>query len=114
MKKSKVLIIFIFFILILILLQSSISAFNVGDLSGDTTQTGEIQSTGNKVIQIISTIGSVISVIVIIVLGIKYMIGSVEEKASYKKTMIPYLIGAIFVFTASTIASVIYGVAINI
>ena len=114
MKKSKVLIIFIFFVLILILLQSSISAFNVGDLSGNTTQTSEIQSTGNKVIQIISTIGSVISVIVIIVLGIKYMIGSVEEKASYKKTMIPYLIGSIFVFTASTIASVIYGVAINI
>ena len=89
-------------------------AFKLIDITGDTTGTTEITTIGNKVIQIISTIGSILSVIVIIVLGIKYMMGSVEEKASYKKTMLPFLIGAIFIFAASTIASLIYNVAINI
>jgi len=42
------------------------------------------------------------------VLGIKYMMGSAEEKAEYKKTMIPYIIGAILLFAATTIANAIY------
>ena len=36
------------------------------------------------------------------------MMGSAEEKAEYKKTMIPYLVGAILVFAASTIANFVY------
>ena len=44
----------------------------------------------------------------IMLIGIKYMLGSVEEKAEYKKTMIPYIIGCIFIFSISTIVSVIY------
>ena len=36
------------------------------------------------------------------------MVGSAEEKAEYKKTMIPYLVGAICIFAASTIANVVY------
>ena len=66
---------------------------------------------GQSLISIISTIGSIASVIVLIILGIKYMMGSAEEKAEYKKTLLPYVIGAILVFAASTIASVIFGVA---
>ena len=52
-----------------------------------------------------------VSVIVLLVLGIKYMIGSAEEKAEYKKTMIPYLVGAVLVFGASAIAQVVYSIA---
>ena len=51
---------------------------------------------------------------VLVVLGIKYMIGSAEEKAEYKKTMIPYIIGAILVFAASAIASIVMGISKNI
>ena len=50
------------------------------------------------------------SVIVLIVLGIKYMMGSVEEKAEYKKSLMPYMIGCIFVFMATVIATVIYDI----
>ena len=48
------------------------------------------------------------------ILGIKYMIGSVEEKAEYKKTMMPYIIGTTILFAASTIVSIIYNVAIKL
>ena len=39
------------------------------------------------------------------------MIGSVEEKAEYKKTMIYYIIGAIMVFAISNISAMIYNFA---
>ena len=42
------------------------------------------------------------------------MMGSAEEKAEYKKTLLPYVIGAVLVFAAAAIASMIYGVANNI
>lgn len=66
-------------------------------------------STGiNNIIQIISYVGSGIAVIVLIVLGIKYMMGSAEEKAEYKKTLLPYILGAVLVFAASSIAGIIF------
>lgn len=49
----------------------------------------------------IGVLGIIVSVIALILIGIKFMIGSVEEKADYKKSMIPYLIG-VFVFFATT------------
>ena len=56
---------------------------------------------------IVAIVGSGIAVIALIVLGIKYMMGSVEEKAEYKKTMMPYVIGALMVFGASAIVGFI-------
>ena len=61
-----------------------------------------------KVLGYVKIIGTVISVGVLMVLGIKYMIGSVEERASYKKTFIPYLIGAAILFTGTLLPDIIY------
>ena len=65
---------------------------------------------GNKIIVLVQAIGSIVSVISLILIGIKYMLGSAEEKAEYKSTMIPYLIGSILVFCASNIIAAIYKV----
>lgn len=114
MEIKKVLAILIIFILVILLVGNTVQAFSVNDLTGTESDAQEIKTVGNKVIQVISVVGSILSVIVIIVLGIKYMVGSVEEKAEYKRTMIPFLIGAIFIFAASSIAGIIYQVAIKI
>ena len=45
------------------------------------------------------------------VLGVRYMMGSAEEKAEYKKVMIPYLIGAVLLFAAVNLAGWIAGFA---
>ena len=58
--------------------------------------------------KIVATKNDAISIIAMIALGIKYMMGSVEEKAEYKKTLLPYFIGAAFVFGATAIPQVIY------
>ena len=59
----------------------------------------------------ISTIGTIISVISLSLIGIKFMLGSVEEKASYKQTLMPWLIGAVMVFAITTIPTILYNVA---
>lgn len=56
---------------------------------------------GNIIIGAIRVVGVVVLVATLMIIGIKYMTGSVSEKAEYKKTMIPYLVGA-FVFLALT------------
>ena len=88
---------------------ASSSGVNPNSFTGDPNyNTSSIQGLGNKVIQIVSVVGSIASVIVLVVLGIKYMMGSAEEKAEYKKTLLPYLVGAALVFAASSIAGIVF------
>ncbi len=81
------------------------------------TQSGaqeQVVDMGNQLIGIITTVGVVVAVIILLVLGIKYMMGSASEKAEYKKTMIPYLVGAILIFGASAITQVVVSIASGI
>ena len=64
----------------------------------------------NVIIGVIKTIGIIMSVLILVVLGIKYMFGSLEEKAEYKKTMIPYFIGAIMIFAIPQLVQIIYNI----
>ena len=78
----------------------------------------EAQKLSEKVsviVTIITNVGVVVSVVVLGVIGIKYMFVSVEEKAEYKKDMIPYLIGAILLFGISSILRILerFGQSIN-
>ena len=62
----------------------------------------------------ITSVGAVISVAVLIIIGIKSMVGSVEKKAEYKKNLIPYVVGAALLFGASVISQMIYKLAISL
>lgn len=78
------------------------------------TNTTQIQKVGGNIVDIITTIGIIVAVIVLLILGIKYMMGSASEKAEYKKTMIPYLVGAVLIFGACAIAKAIVSVSASI
>ena len=80
--------------------------YKPGDLTEDDYKTAF--EMGGTIVNVLSTVGTVIAVAGIMILGIKYMMGSAEEKAEYKKTMIPYIIGAVLLFAATTIANAIY------
>lgn len=45
-------------------------------------------------------IGTAVAVIYATILGIKYMIGSMEEKAEIKESLVPFIIGCIVLFGA--------------
>lgn len=79
--------------------------------TGESTsiETGEISGFMNSAINVVSMVGSAVAIIALIILGVKYMMGSAEEKAEYKKTLLPYAFGAIMVFGASVLTGFIYG-----
>ncbi len=86
----------------------------ISSLSGDKTSSvsaaGDMTNLAGKIIGVIQILGIIIAVVVLLVLGIKYMVGSAEEKAEYKKTMMPYVVGALLIFAASTIVNILYNV----
>ena len=122
MKMKKISKIIVMILIAFMLVANIVPVFAASSAADPSRYTGEgsnadttkIDSLGQDIVKIVSTIGSVVSVIVLIVLGIKYMMGSAEEKAEYKKTLLPYIIGAALVFAASTIASVVFNFANSI
>lgn len=120
MKKSKVILsILIIFIVLLFIMQKSISAswfveeFENSINAGKKTEK-EIGAVGGNIVGIIQVVGTMVAVGMLGILGIKYALGSSEQKAEYKKSMIPYLVGAILIFGFSNITQVIYEWAKNI
>ena len=83
-------------------------------MDGDGADSEELKEKTENVLGIVQAIGTVVSVIILIAIGIKYMLGSVEEKAEYKQTIIPYLIGAALVFSGTTIPQILYQISKNI
>lgn len=71
--------------------------------------TDGVAKIGGQIADILTTVGIVVAVIVILILGIKYMMGSASEKAEYKKTMIPYIVGAVLILGGSTIVKIVFG-----
>ena len=69
----------------------------------------EVVDVAVVIIAVIRYAGVAVSIIVLLIIGIKYMTGTVQEKAEYKKTMIPYLIGVFIFFALSQILPVIIG-----
>ena len=83
-------------------------------MDGNNTGSEKLKSKAEIILGVIQTIGTVISVIILMVIGIKYMLGSVEEKSEYKQTLFPYLIGAALIFSGSTVPQIIYQISKNI
>ena len=108
-RKVKTLLSILLVTIALVSITTNVFALTPGDVKpvngGDTKG---VEDVGKKIVGIIQTIGILVSVIVLMVLGVKYMMGSAQEKAEYKKVFIPYLVGAALLFAASAFAQAIY------
>lgn len=74
---------------------------------GPVQDSAELKDMGNKIVGGLQLLGSITSVVTLIIIGIKYALGSVEEKAEYKETLMPYIIGAVLVFSVTNILGII-------
>lgn len=111
MKTNKILKIMSVLLLILMLISMATNVFALTPenvKASDTNADTSITTFGGKILSVITTTGIVVSVIILAVIGIKYMLGSAEEKAEYKKTFVPYIVGAALLFSASAIANIVY------
>ena len=130
MKKKTLRILTVLFIISVMLVAFStiVRADATGEQQGKDTKTlltdidtnsknsGTQQSAqiGGLIVGIVQTVGTIVAVVVVVILGIKYMTGSTEEKAEYKKTMLPYFVGAIVLFLGVTIVRVIFSFATRV
>lgn len=73
----------------------------------DTEDIEPVINIAGVIVNTLATIGIVVSVIALIIIGLKYMMGSVSEKAEYKKTMIPYIVGVVMVVAITQILRLI-------
>lgn len=107
-RNKKILIMLASILLFVVLGTTTVFGLTPSELNGATVTDTTITDLGKKIIGVLQTVGIVLSVVILVVLGLKYMMGSAEEKADYKKTMIPYLVGAFCIFLAPTIANMVY------
>lgn len=69
-----------------------------------------LKSTSDYIYNILFTIAVVLAVAVGMIIAIQFMIGSIEQKAKVKETLVPYVIGVFVVFASFTI----WKIAVNI
>ena len=109
---NKILRIFIVFMLLTCILTNYVQADIVGSMrykwsSLNETDKQEMKTMGGKVLGIVQVVGYAIAIIILSIMGIKYMYAAAGEKAKIKEQLIPYVIGATILFATSTIISII-------
>lgn len=67
----------------------------------------KVKNTAGQILTIVRIVGMAVAVIMLTILGIKYVAASPNEKADYKKGMTVYVVGAVLLFGASALLSVI-------
>lgn len=87
----------------------------VSNAKDDVGQVGEaeLQHFSSTFYNIFLTAGTAIAVISGMVIGIKYMMGSVDEKADIKTMLVPYVIGCLVVFGSFGIWKVVIEIMEN-
>lgn len=120
MKKviSKILIILLICFSLFSLLSTKTYAKSISDIftkadgfikkgqsssSGTAISEDTIKDMSEMIYNILLVIGVVIAVILGMIIGIKFMTGSVEEKAKLKETLVAYIAGCVVVFGAFSI-----------
>jgi len=77
-------------------------------INAETPKSGKMVTLVNKILGFIQWGTLIGGVILVAVLGVKYMMGSLEEKSQYQKSFVPLIVGIVVVFGASTIAKVLF------
>lgn len=123
LKIKWVFIIFILISLIMTLYQGKVYAKYLSwydpTVNPDTYQPNytvdkDAKDVVEKVLETINVIGVVSSVIILSIIGIKFILGSSSEKAEYKQTAMSYLLGAILIFGGTTLPNIIYKFGIGL
>ena len=84
------------------------SQINPDNYETYTTEDSETFKFGGRVAGIIQIVGTIVSIGALIVIGIRYAVSSVEDKAEYKERMLPYIIGCVLLFGSTNIVNILY------
>lgn len=114
--KVKKIIVFLIILISIISISIISNASYLGNFTGNPSSTaanrvGKITGVALNVIQVI---GMSVAVIMLLVLGIKYLVASAADRAEIKKHAVVYVVGAVLMFGAGAIVGIIKNVALTI
>lgn len=78
--------------------------------SGTAIDESKLKETSSDIYNILFTIGVILSFAIGMIIGIQFIIGSADEKAKVKETLVPYAIGVFVIFSAFTIWKIVVGI----
>lgn len=120
-KAMKILTVMLLAITLVMFFSSNVLAASTSKASGlisniekatnnaeSKVDTGKFVATAGRIIVLLRNFSIIAGVILIIVLGVKYMMGSVEQKSDYQKSFVPLIIGIVLVIGATSIASFLF------
>lgn len=112
MKRNFIRIIILFLIAIFIASSVCYVSAAITDTFTGKNMTGE--DSGKKIVKIISivlevvrNVGAGLAVLMMLVLGCKYILASASDRADIKKHAVTYVIGALVLFASSGIAGIL-------
>ena len=82
-------------------------------LNNQLEKNGELSAKIRNILAVIRNIGIVLSVLILMILGIKEMIAGVEEKSTIKKALPGYILGVFLVTAITVLPSIIYELVNN-
>lgn len=92
------------------------SAVDVSSITSKVKNEGE-EKTANEMTEIASKITGfiwilsiIVAVIVLMYTGLKFIVGSANEKAEYKKSLMPLVVGILILVFATTIVNAIFSI----
>ena len=88
---------------------SIIKPGEINAIYGESAANKDALDIAGRVMGLIRNIAVIGGVLLLMILGIKYMMGSVEEKADYKKSLVPLVVGIIVVMASTQIMTMIFG-----
>lgn len=79
----------------------------IGQGGTETIDKDALNTTSKYIYNVLFTIAVVIAFAIGIIIGIQFIVGSVDEKAKIKETLVPYIIGVCIIFGAFTIWKIV-------
>lgn len=119
MKRiSKIICIILLAILLIVSIQQNSFATTIDNVFSqinpdrETTNSNsdELKSLAGKILGVMQVTTVIVGMIIIGIIGFKTIMASADEKADYKKAFIPLVIGIVVLFSATSIAKLIFGI----
>lgn len=80
---------------------------NAGKTQNNPLNQEGLQNVSDVVYNVLLAVGIIAAVIVGLIIGIKYMMGSVAQKAETKELLAPYIVGCVIIFGAFAIWKIV-------
>lgn len=105
--KNKLIRILIIIFSILLLANVSLASQLPQATPPDQKISNTISNTTNAILSTVQLVGTVVAVIMIMVIAIKYFSAAPGEKAELKKKLVVYIVGAVILFAATGIIQIV-------